>query len=342
MIDEKNKLVDSFRKVYSSATTTASDPKIPDNDYFKRRLGGFGAEYEFPKYIKKIDKDIEFLEGGQFISKKRDNDSIKEKNEFIYTTFDTIEAEKYIKIYSQVSKWESVTHCYYIKILLNNWTDEEFEIVDKKTRKVDKILKPQFEYYLFDKKELKFVKSKSNDFNVILDHFEKAEKKPSKFKLREAEKFEFLNDYELDELKKVYSTRYFMDYISRYIKKNLIDVDGFIIKSEKIMIVEIKEKFPIKNKIRPNEQNEWSYGWDTRRLLWYDYISKKLDLDVLYIIKQVASKEDRALLQWDAILLKEFLKGVSWSFSRGGGGGEDTLSVPYLHFDKLNNLLNKF
>ena len=339
MIDEKKKIIDSFRKVYSTATTTAGDPKIPDNDYFKRRLKGFKAESEFQKYIKEINKNIDFFEGGQFISKKIEKDRIKEKNEFIYTTFDTIEVEKYIKIYSQISKWESVTHCYYIKILLDNWINKDFLVAGNKN---DNILEPQFEYYLFDKKKLKFTKLDTNNFNIILNHFDKAERSPNKFKLREPKKFEFLYEYELDELKKIYSTRYFMDHISRFVKKNLIDFDGFVVKNEKMLLVEIKEKFPDKGKKGTDDQKKWIYGWDTRRLIWYNYISQKLDLEVLYAIKQVVSKKNRMFLQWDYILLSEFLKGVSWSFSTGGGGNEDTLSVPYLHFRRLDSFLNKF
>ena len=132
-----------------------------------------------------------------------------------------------------------------------------------------------------------------------------------------------------------------MDYISRFVKKNLIDLDGFIVKNERMLLVEIKEKFPFKHKIKVDDKKKWQYGWDTRRLIWYNYISKKLDLEVLYAIKQVASKENRMLLQWDSILLSEFLKGVSWSFSTGGGGNEGTLLVPYLHFHRLDNFLNK-
>ena len=54
-----------------SAITTAVDAKVANNDYFKRRILGFKAEIEFEKFInEKFEKKIEFLEGGQFISKK--------------------------------------------------------------------------------------------------------------------------------------------------------------------------------------------------------------------------------------------------------------------------------
>ena len=86
-----------------------------------------------------------------------------------------------------------------------------------------------------------------------------------------------------------------------------------------------------------NEQL-WSYGWDTRRLLWYLEVKKEIGFEILYIIRQIETREERKFIQWDSISFKNFLKGVSWSNSRGGGGGEDTLTAPYNHFDHFKNL----
>jgi hypothetical protein len=40
-------------------------------------------------------------------------------------------------------------------------------------------------------------------------------------------------------------------------------------------------------------------------------------------------------------LLEDFFLGLSWNFSRGGGGGEDTLSAPYSYFKKLKTILKE-
>jgi len=121
---------------------------------------------------------------------------------------------------------------------------------------------------------------------------------------------------------------------------HMIDFDGFITDEDKTLIVEIKEKSPIMDKKNPYDKNKWAYGWDTRRLLWYQYIQQKIGFNVLYNIRQIDNRHDRNFVRWDSILLSNFLKGVSWSSVRSGGGGEDTLTVPYLHFGELKDLLD--
>jgi hypothetical protein len=113
-------------------------------------------------------------------------------------------------------------------------------------------------------------------------------------------------------------------------------LDGFILRNDKVILVEIKEKSPIED---GDSMAKWQYGWDTRRLLWYLYLLKKLDLSVLYNVRRVNNRTDRVFVQWDSLFIDDFLKGVSWSNSRGGGGGEDTLLAPYLYFKRLDKIL---
>ena len=122
--------------------------------------------------------------------------------------------------------------------------------------------------------------------------------------------------------------------------RQILDLDGFIIKNKKIILVEIKEKTPNKNK-KLNEEIHWQYGWDSRRLLWYLYLLKKINFTILYNVRQIEEREERKFLQWDSIWINDFLKGVSWSFSRSGGGGEDTLSAPYSYFKNLETILKE-
>ena len=76
-------------------------------------------------------------------------------------------------------------------------------------------------------------------------------------------------------------------------------------------------------------------------MIWYLYLLKKINFTILYNVRQIEDREQRKFLQWDSIWIDDFLKGVSWSFSRGGGGGEDTLSAPYSYFKNLEKILEK-
>ena len=88
--------------------------------------------------------------------------------------------------------------------------------------------------------------------------------------------------------------------------RQIIDLDGFIIKNDKIMLVEIKEKSPIIGK-DPVNLVDWRYGWDSRRILWYLYILKKTKLSVLYNVRQIDNRIDRNFVQWDSIFIDDFL-----------------------------------
>ena len=111
----------------------------------------------------------------------------------------------------------------------------------------------------------------------------------------------------------------------------------------KEQVEQFKDAMPIVTALRNDKLEEihWQYGWDSRRLLWYLYLLKKINFTILYNVRQIGNRDERSFLQWDSIWLDDFLKGVSWSFSRGGGGGEDTLSAPYSYFKSLEIVLNE-
>ena len=268
-----------------------------------------------------------------------------------------------------------------------------------------KILVPDYKLYKFDRETKCFIESKDNDFSNILQIGTKRSKKTSKFHLRKRDHFDYFKKYDLITLKKIYADRYFLDKKKNEdVVLNTIDFDGFITKKERTIIIEIKEKTPIKPKtkkpkamkmaaakkavlskfgcktvteLRKNknftmsmtgetialeskadwmklyrrwigeppsykeiDNNQlWSYGWDTRRLLWYSEVQNKTGFEILYIVRQIETREERKFIQWDYIFLNNFLKGVSWSNSGGGGGGGDTLTVPYSHFKNLKEVL---
>jgi len=333
----KEKIIDSLYKVMCTGTTSLSDNRVTNNDYFKRRVLGFRAEMEFEQTVKESSK-FSFLEGGMVFSSKLDG-SNNMKNDFLYVTFDSQPPEKYEFIYRQMAQWNEVRKLIYVKINLDKWSEEEFLVKENNNKKTTNILTPDYEFYSFDI-SIGFSKANSNDFSSILSMGRERKNNTPVFPLRKREQFDYFNEYSLDTLKKIYAERYFVDHKKRSVVMHMIDFDGFITDEDKTLIVEIKEKSHIIDKKNPYDKNKWAYGWDTRRLLWYQYIQQKIGFNVLYNIRQIDNRHDRNFVRWDSILLSNFLKGVSWSSVRSGGGGEDTLTVPYLHFGELKDLLD--
>ena len=337
MIDT-NKVIDSLQKVLCTATSTVSDARVANNDYFKRRVLGFKAEIEFEKAVCEFSKDLNFVEGGQFISKKISG-APEDKNKFLYTTIDFESPHIYKNVYKRISLWDEVDDMLFMQIVDENWSTESFKITNRNGYKEEtKILKPTFLFFIFNKKTEQFEPHPIQDFSVVLQHFNLPERNPSLFKIRGDEQFKFFEQYDLHTLKKIYATRYFLDHIMRKAQgRQFIDLDGFILKNEKVVLVEIKEKTPIEE---TPSITSWKYGWDTRRLLWYLYLLNKLDMGVMYNVRRVNNRTDRVFVQWDSLFIQDFLRGVSWSSSRGGGGGEDTLLAPYLYFKRLDEILS--
>jgi hypothetical protein len=336
-MSETNRVIDSLQKVLCTATSTVSDSRVENNDYFKRRVLGFKAEIEFEKAVKDFSNELHFVEGGQFISKKISG-AEDDKNTFFYTTIDYEVPNAYTSVYKRISQWDEVDEMLYIQVLEDDWTTEPFNITQHDgVKATTAILKPKFIFYQFDKTTFSFTKHLIQDFSLILQHFNEPARKPSLFKIRGDEQFRYFEQYDIRTLKKIYATRYFLDNIMRQAQgRQFIDLDGFILKNDKVILVEIKEKSPIED---GDSMAKWQYGWDTRRLLWYLYLLKKLDLSVLYNVRRVNNRTDRVFVQWDSLFIDDFLKGVSWSNSRGGGGGEDTLLAPYLYFKRLDKIL---
>ena len=332
----KEKIIDSLYKVMCTGTSPQSDNKVSNNDYFKRRVLGFRAEMEFEQTIKE-NSGYRFLEGGMFFSPKLDG-SREMKNSFLYVTFDSLPPEDYRQIYDKISRWDEIKRMIYVKINLDDWGEEKFLVNTGNKREDTDILVPDYEFYDFDSQS-GFIKTNADDFSSILSIGRERKNNAPKFKLRKREQFDYFGQYELDTLKKIYANRYFVDNKKRDVVMHMIDFDGFIIDESNTFIVEIKEKSPIKDTKHPDNRDKWAYGWDTRRLLWYKYIQQKIGLNVLYNIRQIDNRYDRNFVKWDSIFLSDFLKAVSWSSVRGGGGGEDTLTVPYEHFSDLKETI---
>ena len=339
----KKEVIDSLYKIMCTNTTSAVDSKVSNNDYFKRRVLGFKAEIEFEKELK--DTKFNFMKGGILLSPRLDG-SHSMKNKFSYITIDIQNPDNYLSIYSKIATWDEIRILSYAKLDLINWDLEDYEIRENKGSKLSKtkILVPRYKLYKYDYEKNAFNELIENDFSQILNIGSPRLKKSSKYHLRKKEHFEYFEKYDLDTLKKIYADRYFLDKKKNENKIfNTIDFDGFLMKEGKTLIIEIKEKEPIKPKSKKKsiDTKLWSYGWDTRRLLWYLEIQRKIGFQILYIVRQINNREDRSFIKWDSIFLNDFLKGVSWSNSRSGGGGGDTLTAPYNHFLELKEQINE-
>lgn len=336
-MSETNRVIDSLQKVLCTATSTVSDANVANNDYFKRRVLGFKAEMEFEKAVSDFSSELRFVEGGQFISKKISG-AEDDKNKFFYTTIDYEAPTEYTSVYKRISQWDEVDEMFYIQVSENDWTTEPFKITQQDgVKATTTILKPKYTFYQFDKATSTFFVNPIQDFSLILQHFNLPARNPSLFKIRGDEQFRYFEQYDIRTLKKIYATRYFLDNVMRQAQgRQFIDLDGFILKNDKVILVEIKEKSPIED---GESMEKWQYGWDSRRLLWYLYLLNKLDLSVLYNVRRINNRTERQFVQWDSLFIDDFLKGVSWSNSRGGGGGEDTLLAPYLYFKRLDKIL---
>lgn len=326
-----NNLVESLFKVMCTSTKPNKDERVTDNSYFKRRIQGFKAEIEFENLI--AAKGKRFLEGGQFISKKLSGEA-ENNNSFIYTTISIDSQDDYINLYKSISLWSEVTKLFYIKIIDANWINEDFRVTKEDGSKAnDSIITPIFQFYLYNKTSMNFELSPTQDFTIITSCFDISRRNPSLFKLREREKFDYFSAYPIDKLKKIYATRYFLDVILRKVSgKQIIDLDGFILNEDKIILVEVKEKEPIKPENDNSNTIKWSYGWDTRRIVWYIYLIDKTKFEFYYIVRRIDNRSSRNFEGWDSITLPNFLQGISWSNSTGGGGMESTLTAPFLLF----------
>ncbi|WP_412471228.1 hypothetical protein [Halobacteriovorax sp. RT-2-4] len=339
----KRNLIDSLHKVLCTCISRRSDSKVENNDYFKRRVLGFRAEIELEEIINN-HPNYEFLEGGQFITKKSNE---KENQDIIYTTISYDPSDKYKDIYKIICRWDQVSNLYFLQIKTDNfWRKTNLSTKIDGLIKESQILMPEYNIFKYIIEENKFERI-GTDLSSLTSNFEKSLKTPSRHPLRKREQFEYFNEYSIQDIKKIYANRYFIDVFLRgFRKEGLIDIDGFLSFNKKYKILEIKEKSPIKNKKNEKDILCWEYGWDSRRVMWFYYLKNTIKLDILYCIRRINNREDRIFEDWDSISLENFLQSVNWSKSVSGGGGESTQTVSYQKFSRLiflepNNYLNK-
>ena len=93
-----------------------------------------------------------------------------------------------------------------------------------------------------------------------------------------------------------------------------------------------QQEIPIGKKKYPDDESEWHFGWDSRRIGWYMHLKMELGLDTRYVIREINNQTDRQFVKWKCIDMNMFRKCASWLAERAGGGGGGTISAPYKAF----------
>src|SRR3989344_718072 len=148
----KSALIEGLHKIMCTATSTATDARVTNNDYFKRRVLGFKAEIEFENFVR--SKKLTFLEGGSFISKKLDG-ALSTRNNFIYVTVSADDPRKYTGIYATIARWSEVSELLYVQITDADWGNATLTIkTTKRSKKTQTTIPlPTYAFYRFRKKE---------------------------------------------------------------------------------------------------------------------------------------------------------------------------------------------
>lgn len=344
--------IESLRIILSTVIKHSKDPNRTENDYWTRRVGGFLAEFEAETIFLKNSRGkskLKVRKGGQFISARLTNQNDK-SNCFMYTTVDLLEPKEYAEIYQNMAQIPKVKYLYYLKVVSEPWHTDTFfgrKIQGKSKNGTEKkvdiecdILIPKYLFYKFDTSTSSFLLNKEEDFLKVLNKLLRRRKKLApRFPLASMKIFNSIfSSANTEQLRLIYATRFFIDIYLRDYVNDITDLDLFVKHGKNHYLLEIKAKAPFdKNTKRKTSGNEFPYfGWDSRRLLWYLFLSGKTQFRVIYFIKNTSYKNRI----WECISMEEFLNHVSWSYETAGGANQGTLTVPLRAFTRFSKSAN--
>lgn len=306
--------------LYKILTSQISNPR-----FYKARARGFRNELNFEKILHQ--RQYKILDAGQFLFTKK-NSAHSVENEIIYVTVSDDDKDKYLEFYAQISRIDEIKNAFFVSVHdLTTWKTEPITIKNEKKKKIEEIIvKPEFSVYKF------------NDDGWISSNFDEIKELLIKRKIRisakkSREPLEYLEKYDFNELAKVYANRYFLDIELISYNKGMMDFDHIVLHEGKFVVVETKEKDPMRDKKNPSDTSKWAFGWDSRRFGWYFYLKHKIELDSWYVIGEIKEQTNREFVGWKKIEFDKFCKCISWLAERSGGGGGGTMSAPYLAFD---------
>jgi len=301
---------------------------IANTRFFNARSKGFRAEIEYTKKIKA--EGVEYLDAGQFVVSGIEQDKTPE-NYFFYMTITNDAKDRYKDFYKLLSRLTEIKKMFFIEVEdASNWGTQKITIKDTANRgriPVD-ILKPSFTVYNFENNAWN-----PSDFDAIKKLL--VASSVDRIAKNKENHLSYLLGYDLDEIINVYCNRYVLDVELGGHNKGMMDFDLIIVEDEKFVAVETKEKDPIGKQDHPNDQNQWAFGWDSRRIGWYMHLNIELGLKTRYVIREVNNQQERKFLKWKKIDLDRFRLCASWLSERAGGGGGGTISASYSAFDNV-------
>lgn len=313
-------IVDDLYKILTS--------QISQERFYKARAGGFRNELEFEKVLREGRYDL--LDPGQFLITKKNNHQSVE-NEMIYVTVSDDDKSRYVEFYKQITRLDEVKNSFFVSVLgIHSWETEPFTVKNESKKNIDEIIiKPKFSVCKFNEGTWT-----DSSFNEIKDLLIKRERRISAKKSKEY--FEYLKSYEIEDIAKIYANRYFLDVELASYNKGMMDFDHILSYGGKFIVVETKEKDPMKNEKNPTDREGWSFGWDSRRFGWYLYLRHQIELESWYVVREIKEQQQREFLGWKIIQFDKFCRCASWLKEVSGGGGGGTISAPYLAFENFN------
>ena len=313
--DQALETADLVNDLYHVLTSQIALPR-----FYSARVRGFRNEMEFERAI----AGSETLDAGQFLFTKRDIGGGKPGNNIVYVTVTTDKPERYSEFYGMIRGMPEVRKLFLVHVEdLDRWTETQIQIKEDGRNVRTTIARPAFVPY-----EYREGQWHETNMDAINDLFEFRKVRVCKSKEREV--FDYMNDYDVKEIAKIYGNRFFLDVNLIGRNKGMIDFDHVIKRGDSYVAVETKEKTPM--------TDPKSFGWDSRRFAWYMYLRHAIGLDCTYVLREVDTLEDRNFVGWKAISLDDFCRHASWLMERQGGGGGGTISAPYEAFGDLDRV----
>lgn len=315
-----NKLVYDLYKILTSS--------IADTRFFSARSRGFRAELEYNKKIR--GGGTVFLDAGQFVVSNKGRVESPE-NRLFYMTVTSDSKERYLEFYAMLARMPEIKKLFFVEIGgADTWGTVEIKIKDGSNREniTASILKPSLNVYRFDSN--RWVSSSFDEIKGLV-----AKSNGERVAKNKENSLSYLLEYEVSDLASVYCNRYVLDVELGGYNKGMMDFDLIVVEDGKYVAVEVKEKDPIGKKDHPDDEKQWAFGWDSRRIGWYMHLKMEIGLDTRYVIREVNNQVERRFVKWKKIDMGKFRLCASWLAERAGGGGGGTISAPYIAFDSI-------
>ena len=326
------------QEILDNLHTLLTSERSQNRFYFNKSVS-FRYELEFSEICKR--QKIKTLDGGMFLLRKTP------EFYFVYITISSDRKEDYSSFYDNLRKFdkESLRHLFFAEI--DGWDANKTKIkaksgpeyildisqprtcptIDPKPKQIlqdTTILTPKINFYEYDEGNWKTV-----SLSDIRKHFEPV--KEAAYSKKQSF-LDYMNEFPIDSLRDIYCNRFFMGVSMAGITESISDIDKIIIKNEKFILVEVKNKEPWWDEKHPNDTKHARFGWDFRRLSWYLLLKQKTGMDVQFVVAHIDNRESRNIVAWKDIMMDDWCKCADW-----GGEMQGNQMAPYEEFsDNFN------